>query len=108
MQVNKYNQYFCSLIDANIHREYSKTIIISLLIKKASINTNTQYYNFTDELGTFLNNIIPKPWRGYRKCVLYKILDHLIIPDINIMESKYVIISSNKSNVIVDEITVIL
>lgn len=104
----KYNAEFCSLIGANSNINYTKTIIYNLLISHAKTYHKYFEFNSNPKLKEFLHKIIPINWNGYRKSDLMNILNLLIIPKYETLESKYVIISSDKSNILIKELNIIL
>jgi len=100
----KYNTEFCSLIGANPNIKYTKTNIYNLLISHAKLNY--KYFEFEGKLKDYLNKINPCGWGGYRKTNLMTMLNSLMISSSENFESKYVIISSNKSDIIIKELDI--
>ena len=102
---NKYDPEFCSLIGANPNIKYTKANIYNLLCSQSL--TKNKYCKFEPKLDKYLSNIKSSTWYGYNKSTIYTILNAIMI-QVNLTNNKYVVISSNKSDVIIKEITVIL
>jgi hypothetical protein len=103
----KYNSEFCLLIGANPNLTYSKKNIFNLLIIHAK-KSNFSCFDFEGKLKVFIQKIHPPGWSGYRKKELMTIINSLMILTIDPNDSKYVVITSSKSNIHVKEIDVIL
>jgi|LauGreSBDMM110SN_4_FD.fasta_scaffold51486_2 hypothetical protein len=103
---SKYNAEFCLLIGANPNINYSKANIYNILI--ANSKKVYQFFEFNGELKKYLEKIHNPGWSGYKKSTLMNMLNSLIISSIDNYGSKYVIISSNKSNIPVKKMTIIL
>jgi hypothetical protein len=102
----KYNAEFCLLIGANPNITYTKSAIYNILITNAK--NVYRYLEFNGELKKYLENIHNPGWSGYRKTTLMNILNSLVISSIENYNSKYIIISSNKSSVPVNKISIIM
>ena len=106
---NIYEPEFCSLIGANPNILYTKYKIYNLLCAQ-SISNNNKYCKFEPILYKFMSKYSNPAYYGFNKSTIYTILNSLIVisNNDNTINSKYVIISSNKSDVVIKEITVIL
>jgi len=102
----KYNSEFCLLIGANPNLSYTKKTILNLLLIHAKKSYSS--FEFDGKLKLFIQKISQPSWSGYRKTELLKIINLLMIHTINPNESKYVVITSSKSNITVKEIEIIL
>jgi hypothetical protein len=102
----KYNSDFCLLIGANPNLTYTQKNIFNLLIMHAKKSYSS--FEFDGKLKLFLEKITKSSWGGYRKTDLLKIIKSLMTQTINPNESRYVVITSSKSNIPVKEIEVIL
>lgn len=102
-----YDSEFCMIININPREKYTKSFIMQFLLKKAIQINNTGKFEFQHLLQIYLERILPKPYNGYTKTDLYKLLDNIILEN-NETNNTYVIISSNMSNKIIKSINVIL
>lgn len=100
----KYDFKFCSLIGANPNSKYTKTAIYNFLITHAK--KSYRYFEFSGELKDFLQKIHHPGWNGYKKSVIMQMLNSLMTSSGTDLSSKYVIISANKSNVLITDIEV--
>ena len=103
-QPSSYNIDFCRLIGANPNIKYTKTNICNLLISHAK--KAYRYYEFDGQIKIYLNKIHNAGWSGYSKSALMTMLNSLMIASVDTFESKYIVISSNKSNIPVTELTI--
>lgn len=104
---NKYGPEFCSLIGINPKITYTKIKIYQILWSLSLTKNKFCKFETDSKLNTYLSNIKSPTWYGYNKATIYAILDIIMIKE-DTKDNKYVVISSNKSDVIIKEITVIL
>lgn len=104
----KYDPEFCTLIGANPNIPYTKSKIFNILTAQ-SISSH-RYFKFEPNLHKFISKFGSGGYYGFNKTTIYTILNSLMIVsnNDNTINSKYVIISSNKSDVVIKEISIIL
>jgi hypothetical protein len=101
----KYESTFCVLIGANPNYKYTKKSIFNLLI--AHSKKSYKHFEFDGNLKEYLKKLHNPGWNGYSKMVLIKILNSLMTSSADDLSSKYVIISPNKSTVLVNEVNIV-
>lgn len=105
-KLETYNYKFCSLIGANPDIKYSKKNIFHLLLLNGKETNNN--FEFSNELKDFLKEIQLPGWCGYKKKDLKLMLNTLIVSSINSYESKYIVVSLNKSDIPVKNISIFI
>ena len=99
-QINATSNYRFYLTTISNFTVYQTNLLISHAKK------TYRYYEFDGQIKVYLNKIHNAGWSGYSKSALMTMLNSLMIASTDTFESKYVVISSNKSIIPVTELTI--